>query len=107
MSAETRPTRIFAFIRTSVRRVADGKFVTGKTSGKAWVQCWTKPGPRAEEYPARRDGWYCRGGLTPRGRGLDYPRVQSLLVTTGSCSARSRSRSRLPMCSDSGACTHL
>ena len=28
-------------------------------------------------------------------------------VTTGSCNARSRSRSRLPMWSESGACTHL
>ncbi len=28
-------------------------------------------------------------------------------VTTGICRARSRSRSRLPMCSDSGLCTHL
>ena len=35
------------------------------------------------------------------------PLVQALLVTTGSCSARSRSRSRLPMWREIGACTHL
>ena len=57
-----------------------------------------------EEYPAEQE-W--RGGTGPRREYLLYPFVHSLLVTTGSCSARSWSRSRLPMCSDSGACTHL
>ena len=37
----------------------------------------------------------------------DRRNCHSLRCTTGSCSARSRSRSRLPTCSDSGACTHL
>jgi hypothetical protein len=41
------------------------------------------------------------------GDGVYFVFVHDGLVTTGSCKARSRSRSRLPMWSDSGDCTHL
>jgi len=38
---------------------------------------------------------------------LSYSVSHSVRWTTGSCRARSRSRSRLPTCSEMGACTHL
>ena len=41
------------------------------------------------------------------GRGLGPAPHHSFFWTTGSCNARSRSRSRLPTCSESGDCTHL
>ena len=49
-----------------------------------------------------------RGRSRPSSRAPGQPgRVHSVVSTTGSCIARSRSRSRLPTCSESGACTHL
>ena len=51
----------------------------------------------------------CAASSTPSAPGADCSRyrVHSVVSPTGSCNARSRSRSRLPTCSDSGACTHL
>ena len=116
----TGPDQPVAEVRREVDDVGAGeKLGHGEHLGEL-VRASASPGagpprPRKGEAARRAEAQRPDGALTRSQsasgdrtvRGHFFFSAHSACVTTGSCSARSRSRSRFPMCSDSGACTHL
>jgi pimeloyl-ACP methyl ester carboxylesterase len=109
--------------RAKVRAVAmlAGEWGTQREGSRKTCEALAKQGYPARFFLMPRAGHYYSADIDERMRealafvlagDLAWPRAMSYpchsrLCTTGSCSARSRSRSRFPTCKHNGACTHL